>query len=159
MDRPDCTGRSADHSRIEVPALTTGLSSAELARLQEFLEPSRIAMLATIGASGMPQLTPNWYVFAGGRLAMSTRKETFKYRNLSRDQRLAVCIYSEPNAPDYAVVTGCVEISDDDSIWPVTRAIVERYVDAGQVEARMDLLQTQNRVIISLTPERVSFRS
>lgn len=116
-------------------------------------------MLATIGASGMPQLTPNWYVFVGGRLAMSTRKETFKYRNLSRDQRLAVCIYSEPDAQDYVVVTGRVEITDDDSIWPTTRAIVERYVDPNQVESRMDLLKTQNRVIISLIPERVTFRS
>ena len=139
--------------------MTTGISATELGRLQEFLEPSRIAVLAAIGASGMPQLTPNWYVFAGGRLAISTRKETFKFRNLSRDQRLAVCIYSEPLAQDYVVVTGRVEITDDDSIWPITRAIVERYVDAGQVEARMDLLKTQNRVIISLTPERVAFRA
>ena len=136
-----------------------GLDADGLARLQEFLEPSHIAMLATIGASGMPQLTPNWYVFVDGRLAMSTRKETFKYRNLSRDQRLAVCIYSEPNAQDYVVLTGSVEVTDDDSIWPTTRAIVERYVDAGQVEERMGLLRTQNRVIISLTPERVTFRS
>ncbi len=139
--------------------MTTGPNAAEIARLQEFLKPSLIAMLATIGASGMPQLTPNWYVFVGGRLAMSTRKETFKYRNLSRDQRLAVCIYSEPDAQDYVVVTGRVEITDDDSIWPTTRAIVERYVDPNQVESRMDLLKTQNRVIISLIPERVTFRS
>ena len=139
--------------------MNTGLDADGLARLQKFLEPSRIAMVATIGASGMPQLTPNWYVFVDGRLAMSTRKETFKYRNLSRDQRLAVCIYSEPDAQDYVVLTGRVEVTDDDSIWPTTRAIIQRYVAPGQVEARLDLLKTQNRVIISLTPERVTFRS
>ena len=139
--------------------MNTGLDADGLARLQKFLEPSRIAMVATIGASGMPQLTPNWYVFVDGRLAMSTRKETFKHRNLSRDQRLAVCIYSEPNAQDYVVLTGRVEVTDDDSIWPITRAIIQRYVEPPQVEARLDLLKTQNRVIISLTPERVTFRS
>ena len=142
-----------------MPALTAGLDADELRSLQAFLEPSRIAVLAAIGPSGMPQLTPNWYVFAGGRLAISTRKETYKYRNLTRDQRLAVCIYSEPNAQDYVVVTGRVEITDDDSIWPTTRAIVARYVELGQVEERMDLLRMQNRVIISLTPEKVAFRS
>ena len=139
--------------------MNTGLDADGLARLQKFLEPSRIAMVATIGASGMPQLTPNWYVFVDGRLAMSTRKETFKYRNVSRDQRLAVCIYSEPNAQDYVVLTGRVEVTDDDSIWPITRAIIQRYVEPRQVEARLDLLKTQNRIIISLTPERVTFRS
>ena len=139
--------------------MNTGLDADGLARLQKFLEPSRIAMLATIGATGMPQLTPNWYVFVDGRLAMSTRKETVKHSNLSRDQRLAVCIYSEPGAQDYVVLTGRVEISDDDTIWPTTRAIIERYVEPGQVEARLDLLKTQNRVLISLTPERVTFRS
>jgi PPOX class probable F420-dependent enzyme len=136
----------------------TRLSAEQSSRLQDFLTPSRIAVVATVGSTGMPQLTPNWYVWADGRLAMSTTKERFKYRNLSRDSRLSVCIYSEPGAQDYVVLTGRAEVSDDESIWPVTRAIVERYVARDQVAARMTELRTQNRVIISLTPERVVFR-
>ncbi len=136
----------------------TRLSAEQSSRLQHFLMPPRIAVVATVGSTGMPQLTPNWYVFADGRLAMSTTKETFKYRNLSGDSRLSVCIYSEPTAEDYVVLTGRAEVSDDESIWPVTQAIVERYVARDQVAARMTELRAQNRVIISLTPERVVFR-
>ena len=127
-------------------------------RLAEFLAPSHIVVVATIGASGMPQLTPNWYVYTKGTLMISTTKERVKYRNLTRDNRMSVCIYSEPLAENYVTLWGRVNIRDDASIWPHTRAIVERYVPPQGVEARMHQLRTQNRVILDFTPERVLFR-
>ena len=139
--------------------MTTSLTPEEVTRLEKFLLPPRIAVVATVGASGMPQLTPNWYVYADGRLAISTTKERIKYRNLTRDGRLAVCVYSEPLAMEYATLRGPAETSDDDSIWPVTQAIVERYVAPERVAARMRELRAQHRVIISLVPDRVVFRS
>ena len=63
-----------------------GLTPEEVTRLEEFLRPPSIAVVATVGRSGMPQLTPNWYRFAEGRLAISTTKERIKYRNLMRGQ-------------------------------------------------------------------------
>lgn len=128
-------------------------------RLEEYLKPSRIAMVATIGRDGMPQLTPNWYHYANGVLTVSTTKERIKYKNLSRDNRMSVSIYTEPRAADYVVIRGNVTIADDDSIWPETRAIVERYVAPEGIEDRMRQLRTQNRVIISLAPEQVVFRT
>jgi PPOX class probable F420-dependent enzyme len=139
--------------------MATRPTTEELAQLEEFLQPSMIAVVATVGRTGMPHLTPNWYRFADGRLTMSTTKERVKYRNLSRDSQMAVCIYSGTDAGQYATITGTAEISDDDSIWPETRAIIERYVRPEGVEDRMRLLRTQDRVIISLTPERVVFRA
>lgn len=127
-------------------------------RLEDFLKPSHIVVVATIGRDGMPQLTPNWYVYANGIMMISTTKERVKYRNLSRDNRLSVCIYSEPQAQNYVTLWGRVTIRDDDSIWPDTRAIVERYVPAAGVEARLQQLRTQNRVILDFTPERLLFR-
>ena len=135
------------------------LTPEEMSGLEEFLRPIRIAVVATVGASGMPQLTPNWYAFIGGKLAVSTTKERFKYRNLARDPRLSVCVYSEPLAANYATITGTAEIMDDDSIWPITQSIVERYVRPDGVEARMGELRRQSRVIISLEPQRVVFRA
>ena len=139
--------------------MTSTLSLAELSRLEEFLAPPRIAVVATLGRAGMPQLTPNWYRFADGRLAISTTRERVKYRNLLEDDRLSVCIYSEPLAEEYATLRGHARVRDDDTIWPETQAIVERYVDRQRVAARMEQLRTQNRVIISLAPERVVFRT
>ncbi|MDP6070999.1 MAG: PPOX class F420-dependent oxidoreductase [SAR202 cluster bacterium] len=137
---------------------STPISAENRAKLAEFLEPSRIVVVATIGRNGMPQLTPNWYWFDGETISISTTKNRVKYRNLSRDHRMSVCIYSEPRAADYAMVTGTVTISDDESIWPTTRKIIERYADPDRIERQLAEMRTQGRVILSLTPATVAFR-
>lgn len=135
------------------------MTPTEARRLEAFLRPSRIVVVATIGQRGTPQLTPNWYIYANGTLMISTTKERVKYRNLTRDNRMSVCIYSEPLAENYVTLWGHVTMRDDDSIWSDTRAIVERYVPPQGVEARMQQLRAQNRVIIDFTPTRVLFRA
>jgi hypothetical protein len=72
---------------------------------------------------------------------------------------MSVCIYSQPQAQNYVTLWGHVTIRDDASIWSDTRTIVERYVPAPDVEARLQQLRTQKRVIIDFTPERVLFRA
>ena len=139
--------------------MTSSISAEAEGRLRDFLNPTRMAVVATVSRSGMPQLTPNWYVYADGRLSISTTKERVKHRNVSRDQRLAVCIYSEPRAAEYVTLLGLAQILDGEEIWPITRAIVERYVAPDRVEERMSELRKQNRVIISLAPNRVVFRT
>ena len=139
--------------------MTPSLTTEEASRLEEFLAPPRIAVVATVGRSGMPQLTPNWYRYADGALTISTTKERVKFSNLSRDERLAVCVYSDPLAAEYVTLLGRSRMSDDDSIWPETEAIVDRYVKAESLGARMRELRSQNRVIIRLVPERAIFRT
>ena len=134
------------------------ISAEEQSKLAEFLAPPRIAVVATIGRDGMPQLTPNWYVYSDRRLLVSTTKQRVKHRNLVRDGRIAVCVCSEPLAGDYVTIWGRAEISDDESIWPVTRRISERYVEPGEVDDWMAMLRTQPRVLISVTPEKVMFK-
>ena len=134
------------------------MSPSDLSRLKAFLEPSRIVIVATIGRDGTPHLTPNWYVFEDGRLCISTTRERVKYRNLSRDERVSLCVCSEPLAGNYVTIWGRAEMSDDESIWPVTRRIAERYVQPGEVDDWMAMLRTQPRVLISVTPDKVMFR-
>ena len=105
----------------------------ERKRLEDFLAPSRIAVVATVGKTGMPQLTPNWYEYADGRITVSTTKDRVKYLNLVRDDRLAVCVYSDTLAHEYVTVRGHAEIIDGDAIWPDTLAIVKRYVPEDKV--------------------------
>jgi PPOX class probable F420-dependent enzyme len=129
------------------------------ARIEEFLVPSRIAVVATVGRGGMPHLTPNWYRYADGAITISTTKERVKYRNLIRDDKLAVCIYSDALASEYLTLTGRASVSDDESIWPETQAIVERYVEPEGVAASVRALRKQDRVLIRMEPERAIFRA
>lgn len=139
--------------------MPTNVTDDQRTRLAQFLEPSRIVMVATIGRDGMPHLTPNWFYYDGGRLAISTTKDRMKHRNLSRDPRMAVCIATEPMARDYLTISGPVSISEDDSIWPVTRIIIGRYMSAEVIEERIEHMKTEGRVILWLTPEKVVFRN
>jgi PPOX class probable F420-dependent enzyme len=133
------------------------MTTEESKRLEDFLAPSRIAVVATVGKTGMPQLTPNWYDFSDGRMKISTTKDRLKYLNLVRDDRLSVCVYSGTLAEDYAAIRGHAEIIEGDAIWPDTLAIVKRYVTSDKVEAWMTAVRKQPRIIVSLEPERIHF--
>lgn len=80
--------------------MSNPLSTEEQSELAEFLGPTRMAVVATVGGDGRPQRIPNWYWYSDGQLLISTTKERIKYRNLSRDDRLAECIYSESLAAE-----------------------------------------------------------
>ena len=55
------------------------LDPEDSAKLAAFLAPSRIAVAGTISPSGMPQLTPNWYVYQPGqRIEASVRATAFE---------------------------------------------------------------------------------
>ena len=133
-------------------------TEAQLERLREFIAPPRIAMVATIGRDGMPQLTPNWYAYTGGEIVVSITKQRVKYRNVMRDPRAAISICSEPLAEEYVTVSGPARIIDGDEIWGPTREIVERYNDPAETDAFMEMLRKQDRVLLAVTPERVFFR-
>ena len=137
--------------------MIANLSGEETARLEEFLAPPRIAVLATLNGSGSPQISSIWYRYSEGRVTMSTVSETVKSRNIVRDGRPSVCVYSEPEAFEYASLSGTVTMIDDDSLWTETRAIVDRYELPEDADKRMHRLENQNRVILSLEVDRGHF--
>jgi PPOX class probable F420-dependent enzyme len=126
--------------------------------LGTFLRPSLIAVAATVGTDGMSQLTPVWYEYRDGAMRISVTKERLKYKNLVRDSRLSVCVYGPPLAKVFVTMTGRVELVDDDSIWEPTREICQRYMSADEVGSWMQMLKGENRVLITLRPDRVMFK-
>ena len=81
-----------------------------------------------------------------------------KYRNVMRDPRAAISICSEPLAEEYVTVSGPARIIDGDEIWGPTQGIIERYTEAEETDAFMDMLRKQDRVLLAVTPEKVFFR-
>ena len=130
----------------------------QLKRLREFISPPRIAMVATIGKDGMPQLTPNWYAYTDGEIIISITKQRVKYRNVIRDPRVAVSICSEPMAEEYVTVSGPARIIDGEEIWGPTRQIIGRYLEPEKADQMVDQLRQQDRVLLAVTPRRVFFR-
>ena len=137
--------------------MIANLSDEETASLEAFLAPPRIAVLATLNGSGSPQISPIWYRYSEGRVTMSTVSETVKSQNILRDGRASVCVYSEPEAFEYASLSGTATVIDDDPLWTETRAIVDRYELPEDADSRMRRLEQQNRMILSIEVDRVHF--
>ena len=139
--------------------MIANLSEKQFVYLGKFLESPRIGILATVNQDGSPQTSPIWYRYSGGKVTISTTKETLKYRNLLRNNRASLCVFSAPEGIEYASLSGWTTISDDKSIWEDTRAIVDIYERPVEAEKRMRRLRTQERILITLYPDRILFNS
>ena len=124
----------------------------------DYLAAPHIAVVATVNRHGHPHLTPNWYRYDGRVLTLITRTDRLKYRNLQRNQHISVCIYDPPTASNYVVISGNATCNDQ-NIWDEARRIIERYRPADQVEAYLARWKTEPRVLITVTPERISTRT
>jgi PPOX class probable F420-dependent enzyme len=126
--------------------------------IEAHLAAPYIAVVATVHRNGAPHLTPNWYRYDGKVLTLITRTDRLKYHNLQRDPRISVCIYDPPVASNYVVISGTATCSDQD-IWDEARRIIERYRAPEEVDDYLARWKTEPRVLVTVTPERVSTRA
>ncbi len=120
--------------------------------IEHFLSERRNAVLGTIRKDGSPQLNPMWFHWTGEVFHISTTRTRFKYGHLLRDPRVTLCI-DDTTGFKTVIVEGRAEIVEDD-IWGPTRTIVEKYVAAEHVEARLVRLRTEPRVLIVVHPQK-----
>jgi PPOX class probable F420-dependent enzyme len=123
-----------------------------------YLDAPYIAVVATVSRSGAPHLTPNWYRYDGKVLTLITRTDRLKYLNLQRNNRISVCIYDPPVASNYVVISGTATCNDRD-IWDEARRIIERYRAPHEVDDYLARWKTEPRVLVTVTPERISTRA
>ena len=139
------------------PAPVVTMADYDADRLEKFLRPPRIAVLATVGRTGTPQVTPVWYAYQDGLLTVAANEVSVKVHNLRRDPRLTVCVYEGDRGAEYAILHGRAGIASGDDVWPRVRAIVERYEKPDDVEDYMRELMAERFAIITLAPDRVLF--
>lgn len=130
-----------------------------ISQVAEFLQTPRFATFGTNRANGPPQLTPVWFLHEKERLYVSMYKKSAKYRNLSRDPRVALCIAGTHPDARAVMVYGTVEFLEadspgvDDIVWRLAR----RYYDSDE-EARAYLEAEASggeNAIAAVTPEKI----
>lgn len=128
-------------------------------QIEQFLQAPRFAVVGTSRANGAPQLTPVWYLYENGRIYMSTSVNTAKYKNMSRDPRICICIAGQHPDARAVMIYGTAELISardawsDDIDWRLTR----RYCDSDE-EARsfIDSIPADEKgVVVVLTPDKV----
>ena len=124
------------------------------ARQEEFLRTMPNAIVATIRRSGLPQLTPNWYVWTGSEFWISTADWTAKTRNLRRDDRIVLCI-DDPASGDYVQVVGTALLIEGDAVREPTLELIRKYRAEADVIPHWDAINAESdRVLIVVKPSR-----
>ena len=141
-----------------------GLEPAVSAELDGHLRRHRNATVATIGASGAPQLTPVWYHWDGEALTASLPGWTVKVANLRRDPRVAICVDDEV-AGCYATLTGRAEVvegrpTDREAVRDATMPLLLKYLPEPEADVRWSRIDADgDRVLIHLVPARILWRA
>ena len=118
----------------------------------DYIQQHRSGVLATTNRSGSPQQTLIGYRFNGNDIAISTRKATLKYKNLSVRPQVSLAIIDGRNQ---VIVYGKVKIvRDPEKVLDIHRErklLGDRQTDP---QAFADALRTEDRVVLLIEPEK-----
>lgn len=118
----------------------------------EILRSRPIGHLATIRPDGQLSVNPVAVMWDGTLVRVSTLKSRRKYRNLSKDPRVAISIPHRDNPQYYIEIRGTAELSEDaDRSFVNSLARAYMGVDEYPFDRPGD-----ERVVITIHPEHVS---
>jgi len=117
-----------------------------------FTEPN-FAHLATLMPDGSPQVSPVWVDLDGDRIIVNSAEGRAKPRNIRRDPRVAIAIYSTENPYAHATVRGrVVEITHEGADAHIDK-MAKKYLGQDKYPYRQP---GEERVIFVIEPEHVT---
>ena len=129
------------------------------AQVEEFLQVPRFAVVGTIRRNGAPQLTPVWYLYESGRVYVSMSVNSAKYRNLSRDPRVCICIAGQHPDARAVMIHGAAELIPEESAWSndIHWRLTRRYCDNDEeAQAFIDSIPMDEKsALVAVTPDKV----
>jgi PPOX class probable F420-dependent enzyme len=127
--------------------------------VRAFLEQPRFAVMATINASGTPQLTVMWYALLPGAdvVVLNASRGLVKERNLRRDPRMSLCV---EDGMRYVTLEGRAKLIEDRAQQEreVNDLIAPRYIGQRLGSQRWQVIQGSDRIGIRLHLDRVHAR-
>lgn len=124
-----------------------------------YIEKSRTATLATIGANGRPHLVAMWYAVIDGEIWFETKERSQKAVNIKREPRVTVMIEDGATYDKLRGVSIDAEaevVTDPEMLWNVGINVWERYNGPYSDDLR-ELVEVmiKNRIAIRLKPQRM----
>jgi PPOX class probable F420-dependent enzyme len=111
-------------------------------------------IVATVRRSGLPQVTPNWYLWTGQEFWISTPASTAKTHNLRRDPRIVLCI-DEPVSGDYVQIIGTATIIEGPAVREPTIELIRKYREEPDVIPHWETISTASEcVLIAVKPSQ-----
>lgn len=120
----------------------------------DLLSSSRkaFAQLATLNPDGSPQVTPVWIDFDGTNLFVNTAKGRVKWRNLTREPRVALSIQDPENPYRYLGVQGRVTQMTEAGADAHIDKMAKKYLGQDKYPFRQP---AEVRVLLTIAPEKV----
>ncbi len=111
---------------------------------------SRVAIMATVGPDGRPQVSALWFLAQDGEVKISLNTGRQKTKNLKRNPKVSVLLLDHANPHRYVELRGDVEIEPDPDY---------KFADLVGAKYGVDLRSRdrpgEGRVIVTIHPLRV----
>ena len=121
--------------------------------VRAFLAEPHFAVLATVGAQGLPHQSVMWYLLEGDEIVFNTKAGRAKERYLRDDPRASLLIGGEYR---YVRVIGRVrEIRDPGIAHDDSRRLAIRYTGALAAAKSMERFSLEERITYRLPIDRV----
>jgi PPOX class probable F420-dependent enzyme len=118
---------------------------------KDLLESAALADVATIGPDGAPQVNPVWFGWDGTLLTFSQTKGRQKYRNLHKDNRIALSIVDPINPYRYLEIRGKVVEFIEDPDKAFIDSMAKKYLDQDKYPWSQP---GEERVVVVVEPVR-----
>ena len=128
----------------------------DIDRAVEFVRRHHRAVLTTYFPDGRAQLSPVLVgVDGAGRILVSTRETTVKFRNLARDPRVVLCVFTDAFFGEWMLLEGEAQLvrlpEAMDALVDYYRDISGEHPDWAEYRAAM---QRDRRVLVRITITR-----
>jgi PPOX class probable F420-dependent enzyme len=127
-------------------------------QIESFFQMPRFTVFGTNSVDGPPQLTTVWFLYEAGAIYVGIERSSVKYRNLTRDPRVALCIDGEHPDGRTVVVYGLAKALEsgtpesDRIAWRIARP----YHDTDEEARRyQESISDLDLVLIKVTPQRL----
>ena len=118
---------------------------------KDLLESTALAGVATIGPDGAPQVNPVWFGWDGTLLSFSQTKARQKYKNLHKDNRIALSIVDPVNPYRYIEIRGKVVEFIDDPDKAFIDSMAKKYLGQDKYPWSQP---GEERAVVVVEPER-----
>ena len=120
---------------------------------EDLLETTALVHVATIGPDGEPQNNPVWFDWDGEHVKFSQTKTRQKYRNVSRDPRLALSIVDPENPYRYIEIRGEVTKVEEDPDNEFINAMANKYLGLDEYPYHQP---GDERIVVYVEPEHTT---
>jgi PPOX class probable F420-dependent enzyme len=123
---------------------------------RDFIKDNHRAVLVTRKRDGSPQTSPiTCGVDDAGRVAVSSRETAYKVRNLRRDPRATMCVFSDRFFGDWVQIDGTAEVVSlpeaMDLLVDYYRSLAGEHDDWNDYRAAME---REKRVLVRISIEQ-----